>query len=126
MTVLRECPEHGVALEIAGSQLQCPMMADAPWTDGIWERPKKYRCTYTEPLPPGVALRAAGAALQGLPGDAMNLFDYCICGHEEERHATDAPEGQWECLDEDCKCLNFEFGGGEGATGIDSAEVGDE
>ncbi|KKM64078.1 hypothetical protein LCGC14_1505040 [marine sediment metagenome] len=40
------------------------------------------------------------------------MFDYCTCDHEEERHATDAPEGKWACLDEDCKCLNFESTGG--------------
>jgi hypothetical protein len=40
----------------------------------------------------------------------MKLFDYCKCGHEEELHATDAPEGEQECLVEGCHCKNFKGG----------------
>lgn len=71
MTILRDCPEHEVALEIARSQLRCPMMVDTPWTGDIWERPKQHRCPHAEPLPPDVALRAAGAEmLPGMEGEA--------------------------------------------------------
>ena len=38
----------------------------------------------------------------------MRLFRYCNCGHPEESHAMDAPEGEQECLEEDCDCENFE------------------
>ena len=38
----------------------------------------------------------------------MGLFIYCKCGHEEESHAMDAPEGERECLEEGCDCENFE------------------
>lgn len=63
MIILRDCPEHEVALEIAGSQLQCPVMVDTTWTGDIWEGPKRHYCTHTEPLPPDVALRAGGAEM---------------------------------------------------------------
>jgi len=42
----------------------------------------------------------------------MGLFNNCTCGHIEEEHAMDAPEGEQECLAEDCECENFEFDGG--------------
>lgn len=38
----------------------------------------------------------------------MGLFRYCKCGHIEEEHAMDAPEGEQECLEEGCDCENFE------------------
>ena len=38
----------------------------------------------------------------------MGLFRYCKCGHIEEEHAMDAPEGEQECLEDDCFCENFE------------------
>ncbi len=38
----------------------------------------------------------------------MGLFVHCAeCGHIEEDHATDAPEGEQECFEEDCDCENF-------------------
>lgn len=36
------------------------------------------------------------------------LFRVCKCGHIEEDHAMDAPEGEQECLAEDCSCEEFE------------------
>lgn len=44
----------------------------------------------------------------------MGLFEYCICGHTQEDHAMDAPEGERECLAEGCDCENFEWDGGAG------------
>ena len=47
----------------------------------------------------------------------MGLFRICVCGHAEEEHAMDAPEGEHECLAEDestgenCDCENFEWDG---------------
>ena len=41
-------------------------------------------------------------------GELMGLFRTCKCGHIEEEHAMDAPEGEQECLAEDCDCENFE------------------
>lgn len=39
----------------------------------------------------------------------MGLFVHCRnCGHIEEDHATDAPEGEQECMAEGCDCPNFE------------------
>ena len=38
----------------------------------------------------------------------MGLFRICKCGHIEEEHAMDAPEGEQECLAEGCDCENFE------------------
>lgn len=38
----------------------------------------------------------------------MKLFITCKCGHIEEEHAMDAPEGEHECVAEDCHCENFE------------------
>ncbi|GAJ08388.1 unnamed protein product [marine sediment metagenome] len=38
----------------------------------------------------------------------MELFKYCNCGHPEEDHAMDAPDGEQECLAEGCDCPNFE------------------
>lgn len=38
----------------------------------------------------------------------MGLFFTCKCGHIEEEHAMDAPEGEQECLAEGCDCPNFE------------------
>jgi len=39
----------------------------------------------------------------------MPLFRQCKnCGHVEEEHATDAPEGEQVCLAEGCDCENFE------------------
>ena len=39
----------------------------------------------------------------------MPLFRQCrTCGHIEEDHATDAPEGEQVCLAEGCDCENFE------------------
>ena len=39
----------------------------------------------------------------------MALFKQCrTCGHIEENHAFDAPEGERECLEEGCSCKNFE------------------
>jgi len=39
----------------------------------------------------------------------MQLFTHCqVCDHIEEDHAMDAPEGEQECLAEDCDCENFE------------------
>jgi len=39
----------------------------------------------------------------------MPLFRHCkTCGHIEEEHAMDAPEGERVCLEEDCECENFE------------------
>lgn len=39
----------------------------------------------------------------------MPLFRNCKnCGHIEEGHAMDAPEGEQVCLEEDCECENFE------------------
>ena len=47
----------------------------------------------------------------------MGLFEHCAnCGHIEEDHAMDAPEGEQECMayfeDEEtgnrCPCPNFE------------------
>ena len=39
----------------------------------------------------------------------MPLFRQCKnCGHIEEEHAMDAPEGEQECLAEGCDCENFE------------------
>jgi len=44
----------------------------------------------------------------------MGLFRYCrSCGHIEEDHAMDAPEGEQECMFESedgeaCDCPNFE------------------
>lgn len=49
----------------------------------------------------------------------MRLFKYCTCGHLEEEHAMDAPEGQQECMHQDeetdkqCDCENFEWDAGE-------------
>lgn len=40
----------------------------------------------------------------------MGLFRYCKCGHIEEEHAMDAPEGEQECMEEACDCKNFELG----------------
>jgi len=42
------------------------------------------------------------------PKQEPPTFTYCKCGHEEESHATDAPEGEQECLEEGCDCRNFE------------------
>jgi len=36
------------------------------------------------------------------------LFRVCKCGHIEESHAMDAPDGQQECLEEGCECHQFE------------------
>lgn len=44
----------------------------------------------------------------------MAMFRYCKCGHIEEDHAMDAPEGKRCCLasneetGEECDCENFE------------------
>lgn len=45
----------------------------------------------------------------------MGLFRTCKCGHIEEEHAMDAPEGERECMAETdevtsahCNCKNFE------------------
>lgn len=43
----------------------------------------------------------------------MELFRTCKCGHIEEEHAMDAPEGEQECLaegcdTEGCDCQQFE------------------
>lgn len=39
----------------------------------------------------------------------MILFRHCRnCGHIEEDHAMDAPEGEQECMAEGCDCPNFE------------------
>lgn len=35
------------------------------------------------------------------------------CGHPEESHAMDAPDGEKECLEEGCDCKNFEAEGEE-------------
>jgi len=42
----------------------------------------------------------------------MELFTYCTCGHPEEDHAMDAPEGEQECLSEGCQCKDFNNEGG--------------
>ena len=39
----------------------------------------------------------------------MGLFRYCKCGHIEEEHAMDAPEGEEECMEGGCGCENFEL-----------------
>jgi len=42
-------------------------------------------------------------------GLMIKLFDECPnCGHIEEDHAMDAPEGEQECNVEGCNCKNFE------------------
>lgn len=39
----------------------------------------------------------------------MSLFQHCRnCGHIEEDHVMDAPEGERECMAEGCACPNFE------------------
>ena len=39
----------------------------------------------------------------------MPLFRQCKnCGHTEEEHLMEAPEGARECLLPDCNCDNFE------------------
>jgi len=38
----------------------------------------------------------------------MGLFRQCKCGHIEEEHAMDAPEGEQACQAEGCDCENFE------------------
>lgn len=44
----------------------------------------------------------------------MGMFKHCKCGHIEEDHAMDAPEGERECMAEvednvsGCDCPNFE------------------
>ncbi len=43
----------------------------------------------------------------------VRLFRTCKCGHIEEEHAMDAPEGEQECLEEDCLCEQFEEAVGE-------------
>jgi hypothetical protein len=37
----------------------------------------------------------------------MVLFNHCSCGHIEEDHAMDAPEGEQECMAEDCDCEDY-------------------
>ena len=47
----------------------------------------------------------------------MGFFNHCItCKHIEEEHATDAPEGEQECMHENedgtlCTCENYEWDG---------------
>lgn len=39
----------------------------------------------------------------------MGMFNICTCGHVEEDHATDAPEGEQECMKESCDCDDFNW-----------------
>ena len=66
MTVLRECPEHLEAMLIINGLLRCPIMLKAPWSGDPFEPPKVHRCPYGEPLPPDLAMQAAG--MPRLPG----------------------------------------------------------
>ena len=69
MTILRECPDHRVALSVVGGRLACLELdgrvgeyAVTPLSVKGFARPVMPRpCSYTEPLPPDLEMRALNA-----------------------------------------------------------------
>ena len=55
MTILRQCPEHGATMAIRNGRLQCVRVLRSKKLDAQWQ------CSETAPLPPDLAMAAAGA-----------------------------------------------------------------
>lgn len=78
--------------------------------------PREERCAFCKRGPRTGEKYGTGSSDWDAPGHVCPdcfprgpMFVYCVrCGHEEDIHATDAPEGEQECLEEGCDCPNFE------------------